>query len=94
MDLGPESSYTKFPVEISRGDQSYYLVRGKKGYLLLSTTCPHYGGRVADQGTTFRCPEHGWRFEHTEGECINGPRSRMVSFPVIVEKGHLIADLT
>ena len=89
FDLGPESSFTKFPVPISLGEESYYLVSGKKGYLLLSRVCPHQGSVVSDEGKAFMCRNHGWRFEHTQGECINGPRSRMYSFPVTVQDGHL-----
>lgn len=93
FDLGPESSFAKFPKLISLGEEYYYLVSGKKGYLLLSTICPHQGSRVSDEGNSFMCPNHGWRFEHTQGECVNGPRSRMYSFPVTVQNGRLIADL-
>ena len=94
MDLGLETAFSKFPAYIELEDESFYLVRGKKGYLLLSTECPHSGGRVSNQGTVFMCPDHGWRFEQTQGECMNGPNSRMISFPVTVHEGHLIADLT
>ena len=94
MDLGPESAFTKFPAAISLEGQSYYLVHGKKGYLLLSAVCPHYGGPVVDWGSVFMCPDHGWRFEQSEGVCINGPNARMLSFPVTVREGRLIADLT
>jgi len=93
FDLGPEISFTKFPKLITLGEEHYYLVNGKKGYLLLSTICPHQGARVSDEGKAFMCRDHGWRFEHTQGECVNGPRSRMFSFPVTVQDGHLIADL-
>ena len=93
VDLGLESSFTKFPAQISLGDESYYLVSGRKGYLLLSTECPHQGGRVSKQGDVFMCPDHGWRFEYTQGECINGPRARMFSFPVTVQNGRLIAEI-
>ncbi len=93
VDLGLESSFTKFPAEISLNDEAYYLVHGKKGYLLLSAVCPHQGGQVSDQGSGFLCPDHGWRFEYTQGECVNGPRSRMDSYPVIVQDGRLIAEL-
>ena len=93
FDLGSESSFTKFPAPISLGDESYYLVSGKKGYLLLSRICPHPGSVVTDEGKAFSCPNHGWRFEHTQGECVNGPRSRMYSYPVTVQDGQLIANM-
>ena len=91
MDLGSESSFTTYPTQINLGGRPYYLVHGKKGYLLLSSVCPHQGGRVSDQGSDFLCRDHGWRFEYTQGECVNGPRARMISFPVTVQNGRLIA---
>ena len=94
VDLGAVSSFTKFPVPIRLGNCSFFLVHGKKGYALLSTICPHQGGRVSDQGSGFFCRDHCWRFEYTQGECINGPRVRMISYPVTVRLGHLIADFT
>lgn len=93
VDLGPESSFTKFPSEVVLGKWLYFLVKGKKGYNLLSAVCPHAGGEVVDWGTTFMCPDHGWRFENEEGICINGPNSRMDAFPVTPRGGHLFADI-
>ena len=93
MDLGPEASFTKFPVPISVGDLPYFLVRNKRGYLLLSSVCPHQGGEVVHWDSCFMCPDHGWRFELTEGECINGPNGRLTAFSVIVRAGHLFAEI-
>ena len=94
MDLGPEGSFNKFPAEIVLGGESYFLVRSKKGYQLLSSVCPHHGGEVVNWGTTFMCPDHGWRFEMKEGVCINGPNARMYSFPVTISGGHLFAEVS
>ncbi|MCH8279505.1 MAG: Rieske (2Fe-2S) protein [Chloroflexi bacterium] len=93
MDLGPESSFTKFPSVVHMGDWSFFLVQGKEGYKLLSTVCPHAGGEVVDWGTSFMCPDHGWRFEMKDGVCVNGPLAQMTSFPVTVQDGHLFADV-
>ena len=93
VDLGLESSITKFPKQIYLDGEAYYLVSGRKGYLLLSRVCPHQGSVVSDEGKEFMCRDHGWRFEHTQGECVNGPRARMDSYPVTVEDGRLIAEL-
>jgi len=92
MDLGLETSFTKFPAPVSVGDESYYLVHNNQGYLLLSTICPHAGGEVVEWGSCFMCPDHGWRFELTEGECINGPNARMYAVAVTVRNGHLLVD--
>lgn len=93
MDLGPEASFTRFPVPISVGDLFYFLVRNKRGYLLLSSVCPHQGGEVVHWGSCFMCPDHGWRFELDEGECINGPNARLTAFAVTVRAGHLFAEI-
>lgn len=94
VDIGAESSFTKLPAQVDIGDWSYYLAKSKKGaYQLLSTVCPHQMGEVIDWGGVFMCPDHGWRFEKTEGVCINGPNSKMTAFPVNVESGRLIATV-
>ena len=93
-DLGLESSFAELPAPVSLGDESYFLVRTKKGdYLLLSTVCPHNGYEVVNWDNCFLCPHHGWRFERTEGVCINGPRAHMYSFPVTVRDGRLFAEM-
>ena len=93
MDLGPESSFTQLPTLVDVGDWSYFLVKDKAGYKLLSNVCPHHGGEVLDWGTQFMCPDHGWRFEKTDGVCVNGPNAKMTAFPVTVADGRLIADV-
>lgn len=94
VDIGLESAFQKFPAPVDIGKWSYFLARNKKGvYRLLSNVCPHQMGEVLDWGGVFLCPDHGWRFEMAEGVCINGPNARMISFPVIVEEGRLIASV-
>ena len=93
VDLGPLTEFTKLPALVVLDDGSYWLVNGRKGYMLLSSICPHLGGKVTDQGNAFLCKDHGWRFEYTQGECVNGPRARMYSFPVSVQNGRLIAEM-
>lgn len=94
VDLGPEASFTKLPAPVDVGQWSYFLVQNKKGvYQLLSNVCPHQMGEVVDWEGVFMCPDHGWRFEKTEGVCINGPNSRMVAFPVSLEDGNLVAQV-
>ena len=94
VDLGAESSFTELPAPVDIGNWSYFLAKNRKGvYQLLSNVCPHQMGEVVDWGGVFMCPDHGWRFEKTEGICINGPNSRMTTFPVSVESGRLVATV-
>ncbi len=92
MDLGAESDFTEFPAYLELEKEPYYLVRSDKGYQLLSSICPHHGGEVLDWGSCFMCPDHGWRFEYTEGVCVNGPDAKMYASPVTVEDGRLIVE--
>lgn len=94
IDLGAEEFFSDFPAPISIGRDEFFLTRGKDGaYHLLSAICPHRWGRVVRWDNCFMCPDHGWRFEMSEGVCVNGPRSRMYAFPVTARNGRLIAEV-
>ncbi len=93
VDLGLETDFTKLPAPVTVGDWSYFLARSRKGvYNLLSNVCPHQAEEVVDWTGVFMCPAHGWRFEYTEGVCVNGPNAELVRCPVNVEGGHLVAE--
>ena len=62
-------------------------------YRLLSAICPHSWGKIIDWGTCFLCPDHAWRFEMSEGICINGPKAQMYASPVTARNGHLYAEV-
>jgi nitrite reductase/ring-hydroxylating ferredoxin subunit len=94
VDLGPETSFAKFPAPVSIGKEEYFLARGKDGaYRLLSAVCPHRWGRIVQWDTCFLCPDHGWRFEFNEGICINGPNARMYAVTVTERDGRLYAEV-
>jgi nitrite reductase/ring-hydroxylating ferredoxin subunit len=91
-DLGEESSFTSLPAPLVVGDASYFLTKGKDGYKLLSTLCPHQGGEVLDEGDDlFTCDGHGWQYQKDEGLCVNQPSFRLKSFLVTVQEGRLVA---
>ena len=91
-DLGEEASYTRLPASVKVGEASYFLVRGRDGYKLLSTVCPHQGGEVMDEGDDlFVCDGHGWQYDKTEGTCKGKPDFRMKAFLVTVKENHLVA---
>ena len=43
----------------------------------MSMVCPHAFGRVVKWDKSFLCPDHGWRFEESQGVCVNGPRAQL-----------------
>lgn len=92
VELGEESSFTDLPAPVKVGDASYFLVRGRDGYKLLSTICPHQGGEIEDEGDeVFVCDGHGWEYEKGEGTCVNRPDFRMKAFLVTLQEGRLVA---
>ena len=92
IDIGPESDFTKLPVPVEVGGASYLLMKGRDGYKLLSTVCPHQGGAIEDGEEAFVCDGHGYNFDKDGGRCITNPGLRMNSFVVSVKDGRLIAS--
>ena len=94
FDLGAEESFDELPAPVTVDQDEYFLTRDKKGsYRLLSVICPHNWGKIVNWDNCFMCPDHGWRFERSEGVCINGPNTRMFSFDVIVKDGNIFAQI-
>ena len=92
VDLGEESSFSSLPTPVKVGDASYFLVRGRDGYKLLSTICPHQGGEITDEGDDlFVCDGHGWQYEKGEGTCTNRADFRMKAFLVTLQNNRLVA---
>ncbi len=92
--LGAESAFPDLPFPLTLDGDDFFLVKDKKGaYRLLSAICPHSWGRVVRWDNCFMCPDHGWRFELSEGVCVNGPRARMYTFEVTERDGHLYAHI-
>jgi N-acyl-D-aspartate/D-glutamate deacylase len=93
IDIGPESSFTKLPAPMEVGGASYMLMKGRDGYKLLSTVCPHQGGTIENGDGGFVCDGHGYQFDADGGRCITNPDLRMKSYAVAVKDGQLIASV-
>ena len=91
IDIGPESDFTKLPAAVEVGGAGYFLMKGRDGYKLLSTLCPHQGGAIEDDKGEFVCDGHGYQFDKDGGRCITNPDLRMKLYPVSVKDGRLIA---
>ena len=91
IDIGAESEFTKLPAPVEVGGSSYFLIKGRDGYKLLSTLCPHQGGTIDDEGGEFVCNGHGYQYDTDGGRCITNPDLRMKLYPVSVKGGRLIA---
>ena len=93
IDIGPVSSFDKLPAPVEVGGASYMLMKGRDGYKLLSTLCPHQGGNIEIGEDSFVCDGHGYTFDADGGRCITNPQLRMKSYAVIETDGQLAALL-
>ena len=59
IDIGPEAAFTKLPALVDVSGTSYFLIKTRDGYKLLSRLCPHQGGTVEDEGGQFVVPITG-----------------------------------
>jgi N-acyl-D-aspartate/D-glutamate deacylase len=91
IDIGAESAFPKLPAQVEIGGASYFLVKGRDGYRLLSRVCPHLGGTVEDDGGKFVCPNHGYEYDKDGGKCLTADGLRMKSYVVNVKDGRLVA---
>ena len=93
IDIGAEAAFTKLPALVDVSGTSYFLIKTRDGYKLLSRLCPHQGGTVEDEGRQFVCPNHGYQYDHDGGKCLNAVGLRMKSYVVNVKDGRLIASV-
>jgi nitrite reductase/ring-hydroxylating ferredoxin subunit len=91
IDIGAESAFPRLPVRVEVGGASYFLIKTRDGYRLLSTVCPHQGGTVEDGSAQFVCHNHGYQYDKDGGKCLNAEGLRMKSYVVNVKGGRLIA---
>ncbi|HJU20099.1 MAG TPA: amidohydrolase family protein [Stellaceae bacterium] len=92
IDIGAESAFPTLPAPVEVGGASYFLIKTRDGYRLLSRVCPHLGGTVEDGGAQFVCPDHGYQYDKDGGKCLNAAGLRMKSYVVNVQGGRLIAS--
>lgn len=61
-------------------------------FLAFSAACTHQGTTVvAEEGLVLRCPNHGSRFDATDGSVQNGPATApLQSVPVVVQGDDLL----
>lgn len=66
------------------------------GYFAIHNVCPHAQGPLGEgrlDGTTVKCPWHGWRFDVTTGTCQAAARASVASFPVKVEDDAILVGV-
>ncbi len=88
------------PTELEAGESRVMMVDGQEVALFnaegrlyaVANRCPHRGGPLSRgrlEGTSVRCPIHGWRFDLATGQCLNQPQARICAYSVSLDQGQL-----
>jgi|SRR5918998_1495760 nitrite reductase/ring-hydroxylating ferredoxin subunit len=72
--------------------QGALLGRGHLWSLTVSEEPGVYG--LAEKAEILRCPWHSFDYDVTTGRCVSDPRLRVRTYPVSVEDGHIVVDLS
>jgi nitrite reductase (NADH) small subunit len=65
-------------------------------YSALRNSCLHRGGPVCTgplMGALLECPWHGFQYNARNGQLIIDPRSKLDTFPVVVEEGEIFLEM-
>jgi CMP-N-acetylneuraminate monooxygenase len=95
IEIGDKSLLHSTPSLIKISSDFYILSKDSDGHpILFSADCPHQHGIVEElNDESWNCPNHNWSFNPTNGKCINAPQESLQTFPVIIEKTKLFAEL-
>ena len=77
-------------------DNQVGLFHRKDGLFAIDNICPHRGAPLHDgmlSDNEVSCPWHQWRFQLSDGVCLNIPKVRVASYPVEVRDGAIWIDL-
>src|SRR5712692_11794220 len=78
--------------QVQAGAASIALVCSTAGIHALDNACPHEGGPLGEgsvEGTTVRCPLHGWEFDARTGRCLTEKGRRQRTFETKVAQGQV-----
>ena len=82
---------------IDTGEKVIAVFHHEGGIHAIDDFCPHMGaalsgGHVENGNVT--CPWHAWRFRLCDGAWADNPKLKIASYPVTVEEGCVLVDLT
>jgi len=71
------------------------LFNVKGAFHALNNTCPHSQGPLGDgtlQGNIVSCPWHGWRFDVTDGSCLQNRNAQVRTYRTKVEDDSVFVE--
>ena len=90
-EIGDKILLDSTPKLVKIDTEFYILSKNADGSpILFSADCPHQHGIVEElNDDSWRCPNHGWTFNPSNGKSINAPQACLQPFPVAIEKKKL-----
>lgn len=68
--------------------QDIAVFRTVDGFHAIRDFCKHRGGILSQgelDGTTVTCPDHGWKYDVTSGQCFSNPDGSIERYNVIID---------
>lgn len=84
-------------MQFEAGDETIALCNVDGQIHALEGICPHAGGPLGQgalHGATLVCPWHGWEYDCLTGRNTMDESIRLAKFPVRVENGEILVDLS
>ncbi len=84
-------------VEIVLDGQPYAICNAGGQFYALDGVCPHSGGPLGEGALhdfMLVCPWHAWEFDCRSGANDFDPDVKVATFPVKVEEGEILIDVT
>ena len=93
IDIGAESAFPTLPARVEVGGASYFLIKTRDGYRLLSRCVRTRAARSRTVARNSSVTITGTRYDKDGGKCLNAEGLRMKSYVVNVKDGRLIASV-
>ena len=82
---------------VEAGGRAIAVYHTADGFFATDNVCPHRGGPLAGGdliGNEINCPWHLWAFDVRTGLCAGNRDISVTSYPLVVEGGRILVNLT
>ena len=93
--LGDVPNFGKKVVSVN--GQEILLVNVKGTIFAVENECPHQGspmGAAMVKDGHISCPRHGYRFNLTDGRCMDHPEYTLNTYPVEIQGDEILVKVT
>ena len=82
---------------VSISGREILLINVKGAIYAVENECPHQGsplGAAVVKDGYIACPRHGYRFNLTDGQCVDHPEYTLTTFPVRLDGDEIAVDMS